>query len=217
MKTQNDWHTNWMDKTVPMGRRSFAVFYRFGSKLYANITNKCHCSCIFCIRDQTDGVGSAASLWLINEPNFDDMKDAFEFRKDLSDVDEIVFCGYGEPLERAEEVVALAHYIREKSELPLRLNTNGLVHLINPDFDVNKLAIFDSISVSLNADDAEEYLRITRSRFGIESFDAVLRFAKDVQEFSSLSLSVVEGLSPERIEKCRDLAGKMNAPLRVRN
>jgi len=217
MKTQNEPTENRPEDTIPMGRRSFAVFYRLGPKLYVNVTNQCHCNCVFCIRQLGDGVGSAQSLWLIKEPTLDDVKYAYESRKDLSEVDEIVFCGYGEPLERAEDVVIFAHFLKENSKLPIRLNTNGLVRLIHPDFDVNKLAIFDSISVSLNADDADEYLRITRPRFGIGSFDEMLRFAEETKKFSNLTLSVVEGLTPERIENCRNLAKGMNIPLRVRN
>ena len=197
--------------------RAFTIFYKLGSKLYVNITNKCQCNCVFCIRNLTDGIGSARTLWLSKEPTLDEMKSAFDSQHDLTDFDEVVFCGYGEPLERADEVVRLAHYLKEKSSLPLRLNTNGLVRLINQDFDVNKLAIFDRISVSLNADDAKEYLRITRPSFGIGSFDEMLSFAEAVKGFSSVTLSVVEGLTPERIENCRTIAKRMNVPLRVRN
>ena len=201
-------------------RKAFTIFYSLGTKLYVNVTNKCHCNCIFCIRNLTDSVGSAETLWLSKEPCLEEMKSAFVSRqdigKDILSYDEIVFCGYGEPLERAEDVVSLAHFIKEKSKLPLRLNTNGLIRLINPSFDVNKLAVFESISISLNADDAPEYLRVTRPSFGLGSFDVMLEFIKDAKSLGDVTLSVVEGLDPMRIENCRKLAAKMDVMFRVR-
>ena len=32
------------------------IFYEFEGKLYANITNRCPCSCVFCIRKNGDSV-----------------------------------------------------------------------------------------------------------------------------------------------------------------
>ena len=38
--------------------------YRVGNGLYVNLTNKCPCACIFCIRQNGDGVYGSDSLWL---------------------------------------------------------------------------------------------------------------------------------------------------------
>ena len=192
------------------------IFYRLGNNLYVNITNYCPCACIFCIRNSTDSVGDAKTLWLEHEPAIDEIKQAFDQRQDLDEIDEIVFCGYGEPMTRANDVIDISAYIKEKTSLKVRINTNGLVKFLVPSFEISKLAIVDSISVSLNADDAEEYMRLVNPQFGISSFDAVVDFAKEAKKYTDVVLTVLEDLAPERIENCRRLAKDLGLPLRVR-
>ena len=192
------------------------IFYKLFDKLYINITNKCSCDCIFCLRQTGSSVGDAPSLRLTREPDMDEIKAAFD-NADLTGMTEIVFCGFGEPLERAEDVIETAHYIRSKCALPLRINTNGLVRLINPVFDISKLAAVDSISISLNADNAEEYLRVTRPRFGIGAFDEMLAFARDAKKYTAVVFTIVDSLEAHRIEKCREIAAEIGAPLRIRS
>ena len=45
-----------------------SIVYTYGSGLYLNITNRCPCSCVFCVRSRTDALGDADSLWLSGEP-----------------------------------------------------------------------------------------------------------------------------------------------------
>ena len=195
------------------------LYYRLGSNLYVNVTNLCSCDCVFCIRSRTNGVGTAESLWLPHEPTKGELKEAFDqiISQNKEPINEIVFCGFGEPLERANEVFGLASYIRSKSGYPIRLNTNGLVRLIDSDFDLKKLSVFDLVSISLNADTKEEYLRVTRPRFGIQSFDAMLCFAKDAKEHTKVQFTIVETLDKERQKKCRNIADKMGVPLIIRS
>ena len=194
--------------------------YRIGNNLYVNITNKCACDCIFCIRKIQDGMNINESLWLEQEPTVKQVKEAFQNRNDLNLIEEIVFCGYGEPLERAEEVVELARYFKQV-KLPqkpnIRINTNGLVKLINSDFDISRLKILDSVSVSLNADCAEEYVRLTQPRFGEIAYNIMLDFIVEVKKYTKVSLSVVSLLQPDRIEKCKKIADNLGATLKVRN
>jgi len=192
------------------------IFYRLGNKLYVNITNTCPCACVFCIRNLTDTVGDANSLWLEREPTIDEIKQAFDARQDLHEVDEIVFCGYGEPMVRASDIVEITHYMKSKTMLPVRVNTNGLVKLIDPTFEIDRLVIMDSISVSLNADDAGEYLRIVQPDFGIASYDALLEFVEEIKEFVNVTLTVMEILGAERIANCRQIADALGVELRVR-
>ena len=195
------------------------LYYRLGSNLYVNVTNLCPCDCAFCIRGHTDGVGSADSLWLEREPTLDELKHAFDFKikHDNEPINEIVFCGFGEPLERAEVVCSLANYFKSALNHPIRLNTNGLVKLINPDFEISRLSVFDSISVSLNADTKEEYFRVTRPRFGIESFDYMLDFAKTALNYAKVQFTIVETLDKERQKNCRQIADSLGIPLVVRS
>jgi TatD family-associated radical SAM protein len=191
------------------------IFYKLYDKLYINLTNRCSCACVFCLRDSGKGVGDADTLWLPHEPSLEEICAAFD-AVNISGMTEIVFCGYGEPMERADAVIAACEYIKSKCALPVRLNTNGLVKLIAPDFDMSSLRLFDSVSVSLNADSAEEYVRITQPKFGLESFEIMKNFAREAKEFTAVSFSVVDIIGAERIENCRKIAEDMNIPLRIR-
>ena len=155
------------------------------------------------------------SLWLEREPTLDEIKAAFDARRDISEVEEIVFCGFGEPMERAEEVIHLLRYFK-KSGKRIRINTNGLVRLINPSFDISLLAEADCVSISLNADDAEEYNRVTRPRFGKAAYDEMLNFATAMKNYTNVTLSIVGILEPHRIENCRKIAENLGVAFRVR-
>jgi len=193
------------------------IFYRLGCNLYANITNECPCACRFCIRQQTNSVGDASTLWLEREPTLDEIKAAFD-AVDVANINEIVFCGFGEPLMRADIVVEMCYYMKEKTGLPIRINTNGLVKLMHSDFDVTRLSCVNSISISLNAADAYEYHYIVRSIFGEDAFDSMLTFALEAKAVTQVAFSIVkEALPSERIEACRKLAAEMNIPLRERS
>ena len=106
------------------------LLYPIGKSLYVNITNLCCCKCVFCVRDITDSVGGSDSLWLDHEPTIDELKAELE-KFDLDDYEEVVFCGYGEPLMRINEVVEFATYIKSKKDIKIRINTNGLADLIH--------------------------------------------------------------------------------------
>ena len=195
------------------------LYYRLGANLYVNVTNLCSCDCVFCIRGHTVGVGSADNLWLEREPTVRELIEAFDQRiiRGSEPINEIVFCGFGEPLEKADIVVELARHIKSKCSHLIRLNTNGLVKLINPGFDTINLSVFDSISVSLNAASADEYVKVTRPRFGAESFEAMLSFAREMKSFAKVQFTIVETLSEEGQKKCRELADKMGIPLIIRS
>ncbi|MEW9080722.1 TIGR04100 family radical SAM protein [Terrisporobacter glycolicus] len=194
------------------------ILYDYKESLYVNITNQCPCSCVFCIRKETDHVGNSNSLWLDHEPTVEEVKE--EFKKfNLEKYDEIVFCGYGEPLVKINEVIEIAKYIRSVSDLKIRINTNGLSDLIHN----KKTAILlkdniDSVSISLNAPNKTRYNEVTKPKFGEKSFDALLSFAEDCKAYvEEVNFSVVDEISNEEIEESQKLADKMNIVLRVRH
>lgn len=194
------------------------ILYDYKESLYVNITNQCPCSCVFCIRKETDHVGNSDSLWLNHEPTVEEVKE--EFKKfNLEKYDEIVFCGYGEPLVRINEVIEIAKFIRSISDLKIRINTNGLSDLIHNKKTAMLLkGNIDSVSISLNAPNKTKYNEVTRPKFGEKSFDALLDFAADCKEYvEELNFSVVDEISNEEIEESQKLADKMNIVLKVRH
>lgn len=194
------------------------IFYKFEGKLYINITNGCPCRCVFCIRDNADSIRDNDSLWLEHEPSFEEITAAFD-AFDKGDMTDAVFCGYGEPCIRADMIVRVAEYIKSNSNMSIRLNTNGLVKLIHPDFDITRFGgVIDSVSISLNAPDAVRYNEVTRPSFGEKSFDAMLKFAGDMKDIvSSVGFTVVDIISEDEIDRCQALADSMGIPLRVRH
>ena len=195
-----------------------SILYRYGSRYYINMTNRCPCRCIFCVRDSTPTLGDADSLWLDREPTVDEIKDAL-LNTDLSCTDEIVFCGYGEPTERFDDLLVIADFIRNVLHKRVRVDTNGLGSLINGRDIVPELAkAVDSVSISLNAKDEGEYLEVTRSRFGPGSYDALIRFIKECREsIGSVTVSIVGGyISQASEEECARIADSLNVVFRIR-
>ncbi len=193
------------------------IFYNFDGQMYVNITNGCPCDCVFCLRNNANSVKDNDSLWLEREPSFEEIKAAFE-AFDKTGCTNAVFCGYGEPTVRADMLVKTAEYIRRNTDLKIRLNTNGLVRLIHPDFDASRFkGLIDIVSISLNAPDAKRYNEVTRPHFGEPSFKAMLDFAADMKNMGvQTKFTVVDIIGKEEIERCRELADSMGIPLRVR-
>ena len=193
------------------------ILYVVEDKLYVNITNRCPCACIFCIRNNGDGAYGSDSLWLDNEPTDEQIIADFE-KYDLSKYKEIVFCGYGEPLERLDTIVNVGKYLKTITKTPLRINTNGLSDLINEKPTAQYLKdVIDIVSISLNAGTPDEYLRVTQPCFGIKSFEAMLKFAEDCKKaVPRVLFTVVDVISKDEINRCKALASKMGIELRIR-
>lgn len=194
------------------------ILYDYKESLYINITNQCPCACVFCIRKETNHLGNSGSLWLDHEPTVEEIKNEFD-KFDLKKYDEIVFCGYGEPLVRLNEVIEVAKYIRSISNIKVRINTNGLSDLIhNKKTAVLLKDYIDSVSISLNAPNKTRYNEVTKPKFGEKSFDALLDFARDCKKYiKEVNFSVVDEISDTEIEESQKLANEMNITLRVRH
>lgn len=194
------------------------IFYKFDGKLYANITNQCPCACEFCIRKNSDSVGNNDSLWLEHEPSYDEIISAFN-SFDKTGLDELVFCGYGEPMMRAHTLVKVAEYVKANTNMKIRINTNGLIAFMEPLFDISTLKYkIDKVSISLNASNPDKYFQITNPKYGLPSYNAMLNFALRVQEFvPDVSFTIVDmDLDDDEIEKCKERAKDLGLPLRIR-
>ena len=82
-------------------QKAMTIAYAVGRNLYLNITNRCPCACTFCIRTMCDGAYGSDPLWLEHEPSMEEIRAALD-KEDLSQYEEVVFCGYGEPTERLD-------------------------------------------------------------------------------------------------------------------
>ena len=194
------------------------ILYRYCGSLYVKMTNRCPNRCTFCVRNSTDALGSADSLWLDKEPTVDELYREFH-KWNMKDYEEVVFCGYGEPTERFDVLLKVADHIHAKYGKRVRLNTNGLGSLINGRDIVPEMAgKIDRISISLNAPNAERYDEVCRSRFGLEAFPAILEFIRECREtIPGVTVSVVSGsISQAEEDECERMARSMNVAFRSR-
>lgn len=194
------------------------ITYPVHDGLYVNVTNRCPDHCTFCIRNEGDGAYGSDSLWLEREPDAQEIIHAI-LENDLSQYKELVFCGYGEPLERLDVVKDVIRAVKKKApQLPVRINTNGLADLIAGRATAQELqGLVDEISISLNAPDAATYQHYCRSDYGLAAYDAILAYAKDcVRYLPSVTMTVLDLLTPAQIEDCRAVAASVGAKFRVR-
>ena len=191
------------------------ITYCVGDGLYINITNRCSNDCSFCIRKLGDSVGSADSLWLGREPSREEILSAIQ-KNNLTEYSEIVFCGYGEPTERLDDLLWLCTQLKESHCPPIRVNTNGHASLI-AGYDTAPLfaGLVDIMSISLNAAGADEYDQLCKPVFGETTYHGLLDFIKRVKKHVPVVvLSIVGGTTDT--EACRKVAGELGLSLRVR-
>ena len=194
------------------------ILYEVHNNLYVNLTNKCPCACTFCLRQTRDHMENSGVLWLEREPSVQEIIDDFA-NFDIDKYDEIVFCGFGEPTERIDAVTEVARFIKNTYNKPTRINTNGLGNLVNGrDITPDLEGVIDTISISLNTPNRERYYELTRSRFGIESFDAMLAFAKSAAQYvPNVILSTVSTTITEDEEKeCQRICDELGVTYRIR-
>ncbi len=187
--------------------------YQIGDNLYLNLTNRCTNRCTFCVRDGKETYEGYA-LWLkegepAKETVLAEIGDPKRFR-------EIVFCGFGEPTCRLDDLLFLCDEIHARGG-KTRLNTNGHGSLlagrnIAPDLKGR----LDGINVSLNAPTEAEYLALCRPQIE-NAFCGMLDFARACKrEGLNVWFSVVDCIGREKVESCREIADMVGIPLRVR-
>ena len=186
--------------------------------VYVNITNDCNCDCIFCLRSMKE-MARESSLWIEHDPSLPEIVEELE-RLPWQYVREVVCCGFGEPLIRLNTVLSVLRWVKEHHpDMPTRVNTNGLGELEHGYVFADQFAgLLDTVSISLNASNAERYLALTRSRFGISSYEAMLTFAEHCKPYvPNVVLTVVEKVEDaEEIALCRRICAERGLTLRVR-
>lgn len=201
-----------------MKNKAMTILYEVHNGLYVNLTNRCSCACTFCVRQTDDSVGKTDTLWLEHEPSFEEVMEAFK-AFDMSKYEELVFCGFGEPTEAFDILKRVAAEAKRRWNIPIRVNTNGQGSLINgrdiaPEFE----GLVDTISISLNTPNAEEYLKLTRSRFGEKAFPAMLEFAREVKKYvpNVVMSTVGTTITHEEEQQCQAICDELGVTYRIR-
>ena len=194
---------------------AMTIVYEVGNNLYVNLTNKCPCSCTFCIRNNRDGAYGSDSLWLEHDPSDQEIIQALK-EHNFKNYKEIVFCGYGEPTERLDCLTAAASFIKKNDGPPTKPEEKTAYQMYY-DFNEKISKITSHRILAINRGEKEEYLKVTRPSFGDKSFEAMQRFAIDCKKYvKTVIFTVVDVIGSEEITAAQEIADKLGIPLRVR-
>ena len=187
------------------------IAYKIRDSLYLNVTNRCTSKCIFCVRFTTDFV-KGHYLRLAHEPSVDEVIQSIG---DPAQYKEIVFCGYGEPLLRLDEVKAVSAWLKQYGGI-VRINTNGHGNLIHKRNILPELhGLVDIISVSLDAQDEETYRKLCKPSFE-NAFQEVISFIREAKQYIPDVQATVVDMDGVDIAKCRAITDELGVKLRVR-
>jgi len=193
-----------------------SIVYWLGKNLYLNITNQCSNNCYYCIRRYKDGV-DGFNLKLPREPSPKEVIQQLQRVLNRRNWNEIVFCGFGEPMERLNCVLEITQWIKKHSAEAVRINTNGQGYLLNPRREVItelKEAGVDKTSVSLNAHNEVTYINVCKPKFK-SAFENVLKFIENsAKEFNTEITTVT--IPEVDIQKVREMAKEMGVAFRIR-
>lgn len=198
--------------------RKTKTVYWMENKLYLNLTNRCSNCCFFCIkryRQEIDGF----TLKLEEEPTVEQIIQELTPVLHMRNWSEVVFCGFGEPTEQLDILLAVTRWIRQHYGRPLkiRVNTNGHGYVLNPKRDVVsefKATGVDKVSVSLNAGDNETYMEVCKPTFD-HAFETVLDFVKKAKAVLEVEVTAVR-IPEVDIEKAKAAADELEVKFRVR-
>jgi len=198
--------------------RQPTTVYWIENKLYLNITNRCSNNCFFCLKKFKRGVGDF-HLKFVEDPCLERIISDVEGVLWMRKWDELVFCGFGEPTERLDVLLAVTRWVRERCGMPIkiRLNTNGHGCMLNEGRNVAvelKVAGVDAVSVSLNAGDEETYREICKPIFE-GAYEGVLDFIRKAKSVLKVEATAVR--MPEvDLTKANQMAEDLGVDFRIR-
>ena len=200
--------------SIELWDQTSRIAYRIRNSLYLNITNRCSNRCSFCPKYDEDFTVKGHNLLLEEEPSFEDIMAAIGNPE--SEIDEMVFCGYGESLIRLDLLKTAAAALKQRG-FRVRVNTDGQANLVHGRDILPELAgLVDCISVSLNAPDAETYVKLCRTPFGAAGFEGICDFIRKASRYIPLVVASAVTIPGVDIKACRILAESLGAQFRER-
>lgn len=178
------------------------IAYKIRNSLYLNITNRCTNYCTFCAKFKSYTV-KGHYLRLSEEPDFNAVIKAVG--PDPTAYDEVVFCGFGEPLIRLDLVKKAGLYLKRMG-CKIRIDTDGLANLVHGRNVLPELMFVDCLSVSLNAPDSETYQRLVKTPYGDKAYPAILYFLREAKKYVHKVVASVVAVPGLDIEACRKVA-----------
>ena len=144
-----------------------------------------------------------------------------QFKAYEKSVKEVVFCGYGEPFIKKDMMKKFCEYLRNNyPQIKIRVNTNGHANAIyKTDVAEEFKGLIDSVSISLNSDNENEYNEICKPSID-NAYDSMKEFAKAcVNAGMDVSMSVVTGfdnIHNINVDSCEKIAANLGAKFRNR-
>jgi TatD DNase family protein len=182
------------------------ITYRIRNSLYVNLTNVCTLACTFCPKFKDFMVKGYFLKIGPKGPSPEAVLSEVDAAAEEKRPDEVVFCGYGEPTLRLDDLKTTARGLKARGHR-VRLNTDGLANLVHGrDITAELAGLVDALSVSLNAQDAATYARYCPSKYGKEAYDHVKAFIRDARAHIPEIQATVVGLSGVDVEACRRIA-----------
>ena len=185
--------------------------------LYLNVTNRCPNNCYFCFRKFKNGV-RGFNLKLRKEPSANEVVRELQKVIKRKNWSEVVFCGFGEPLERLDCILDVTRWVKKHYGKAVRIDTNGQGYLLNEGREVVKElknAGVDKVSVSMNAHDKATYNQVCKPEFE-NAFERILEFVEKAKK-ENLDTEITAVTIPEAaISTVRELAKRMGVGFRVR-
>ena len=187
--------------------------YAIDRRLYLNITDRCTLVCAFCPKTRGDLHVKGYDLTLEHRPEADEVIAAIG---DPRGHEQVVFCGYGEPTLRLKVLLEVAAWVRG-FDVPVRVNTDGLANLVHKRDVLPELgAVVDSLSVSMNAQNAEVYARHCQPQLP-GSYTAMLDFLRAAPaHVKEVTATAIDGLPGVDIIACERLAKSLGVGFRRR-
>ncbi len=189
---------------IPSANLAPQMVYKIRDCLYVNLTYTCTNNCFYCPRFSSDFF-YGHNLKLEREPSADEIWEAIKgFGNEKKPV---TFSGYGEPCLRLDVLKEVGRRVKEAGR-SVRVLTNGQGNLIHGRNILPELrGIVDEIRISLHAESAEKYLKVSAPESGEKTFESVCSFIREAKNF----IPDVEVVIPDRpltvdVEKLEKIA-----------
>lgn len=189
------------------------LVYDIRNSRYINLTGRCTLRCQFCPKHNGSTEVHQYQLKLDHQPKAEEIIPLLE---DVTQFEEIVFCGYGEPTLNLDALLGIAQHVKQQGGRT-RLNTDGLGNLFHRRDILPELGqCIDSVSISLNAQNEAVYQRHCQPKLK-GSYQAVREFvARAPRYISTVCASAIDGLDGVDINACQQICDDAGVEFKYR-
>jgi TatD family-associated radical SAM protein len=138
------------------------------------------------------------------------------FEDDIEEIEEAIICGYADPLDDLDRVMASARWAAEKG-LHVRVNTSGLGNVTAGRDITRELSEFvDEVVVVFHGTTAGQHERAARAGVNDETFDAMKEFVRRSAEAGMDAVCEFVAAPKFKADPCREFAKSLGAQYDIR-